>query len=83
MLFLQTISNILSCSDPGGDAHTVFLLELEQPHMTILLQSMPVRRDGRHLAPERTRKLGQRMEVQAIYDGDDHVRDGNRGAQPQ
>lgn len=51
--------------------------------MSVLLESMPVRGQHSKARPKWPREFSQRMEIQSIYDGDDDIRDGNGGAQPQ
>jgi hypothetical protein len=56
-----------------SDGHTILLLQLQEPHMSVLLPRVPVRREIRDLRPERARVFGERVQVQSVKHNVRHV----------
>ena len=47
--------------------HTISLLQAQMPQVAVLIFRMPPRWEGGEFRPERSWKLGQRMEVQPVH----------------
>lgn len=67
------VFSLLLLADKAANrsSRTVFLLQLVEPEMTVLLEAMPIRRKQGDLCPERPRVFRQRVEVDTV----DHRRD--------